>query len=266
MQVVAKWTLWQRRSSIFWWTLGTIGFIALSIGFYASFRGQADQLNAVLDKLPPTAKSLFAGGTSSFLSPDGFLNARLFYLMLPMLLSILAIGMGSSLIAKEEDDGTLEILLSRPISRGRLLAGKAWAGFVILAFVGLVALASVIVTCQLVKLSEPVAYIILANFMCMLMALLFGALAFTLTTIGRARGGAIGISVLVALGGYIVVSLADNVHWLNWPAKAFPYEYYKTADILRGNFAWQNAAGFGVAILLLGLISWSAFRRRDLNG
>ncbi len=266
MHPISHWTMWQRRSSIFWWVLGTAGFVVLSIGFYASFRGQADQLNAALDKIPPAAKSLLAGGSSSFISPQGFLNARLYYLMLPMILSILAIGLGSSLIAKEEDDGTLELLLSRPISRGKLLRGKAWAGFITVTFVGLVALVTTLITCRLVQLNEAAQWIILANFMAMLLALLFGTLALMITTIGRARGSAIGISVLVALGGYVVVSLADNVHWLKWPAKAFPYNYYRTGDILAGNFRWQNAAGFLVAIAVLLLISWSAFRKRDLNG
>jgi ABC-2 type transport system permease protein len=266
MHPIAKWTLWQRRSSIFWWAVGTMGFVVLSIGFYASFRGQADQLNSALDKIPPAAKSLVAGGNLNIISPDGFLNARLYYLMLPMLLSILAIGLGSSLVAREEDDGTLELLLSRPVSRARLLSGKAWAGFVILSFVGLSALAVTIITCELVKLYEPVANIILANFMTMLLALLFGTLAFCLTTIGRTRSASIGITVFVALGGYVVVSLAENVHWLKWPAKVFPYEYYRTGDILAGSFSWQNAAGYIAAILILGLISVTAFRRRDLNG
>lgn len=266
MHSIAKWTLWQRRTSLFWWMVGTVGFIALSIGFYASFRGQADQLNAALDKIPPAAKSLISGGNLDFLSPQGFLNARLYYLMLPMILSILAIGLGSSLIAKEEDDGTLELLLSRPISRERLLAGKAWAAFVILSFVGLVALAATIVICKLVKLDEPIQWLILADFMSILLALLFGALAFAVTTIGRAKGAAIGIAVLFALGGYITVSLSENVHWLEWPAKLFPHNYYRTADILAGNFSWQNAAGMIAAILILGLISTFSFRRRDLNG
>ncbi|MBI2368924.1 MAG: MFS transporter [Deltaproteobacteria bacterium] len=50
--------------------------------------------------------------------------------MLPLLLSVLTIGLGSRLLAKEESEGTLELLLARPVSRAKLLAAKAMAGLV----------------------------------------------------------------------------------------------------------------------------------------
>lgn len=266
MKPILTWTLWQRRASIVWWSLGVAFFVVLTLAFYASFRDQAAQLNQVLDRLPSAARSLFAGDNSSLLSPEGFLNARLYYLMLPLLLGILAIGLGSSLVAKEEDDGTLELLLARPVSRARLLAAKALAGFFIVAAVSLVALVTTLIVCRLVQLNEPVSRIILANFLCLLLSLLFGAIAFCLTTIGRARSWSIGLSVLIALGGYIIASLESTVHWLHQPAKILPYHYYRPNDILQGNFVWQNAVGFLAAIAALGFISWLAFRQRDLNG
>ena len=85
MRAVLSWTIWQRRWSWLFWTLGVCAFIVLSLSFYASFRGQAAQLNEVLNNLPQTARSLFTDN-ADFLSPEGFLSARLYYLLLPLLL------------------------------------------------------------------------------------------------------------------------------------------------------------------------------------
>ncbi len=264
MIAVIRWTLWQRRWSIVWWSLGVAAFIVISLGFYASFRDQAAQLNQVLDKLPHTARALFTDA-NNFLSPDGFLSARLYYLMLPLLLGILAIGLGSSLIASEENSGTIELLLARPLSRSKLLLAKALAGILNLAAIALVALITTIIVCHLVKLNEPIARLALATLATAVLGLLFGAVAFSVTTLGRARAAAVGLSVLVALSGYIIASLESTVAWLRWPAKALPYHYYRPTEILQGHFSWYNIGGLLGAALVLGIISWSAFRKRDLN-
>lgn len=265
MRPIANWTIWQRRMSLFWWLAGIIALIALTLAIYPSFRDQAQQLDQSFSNLNDTVKSLITD-TNDFLSPVGYLSSQLYYLTLPIMLSILAIGLGSSLVAKEEDNGTLELLLSRPVSRGRLLAAKAWAGFVIIMSVGLAALVTTAIGSELANMNVALSHIILASFMCLLLVLLFGAISFTLSTIGRARGASIGIAVVIAFGGYIISSLASNVDWLRWPAKAFPYHYYEPSQILNGSFRWQNATGFVAVIMLLGIISWNAFRRRDLNG
>src|SRR5690348_3415998 len=121
---IIKWNLWSRRFSTFWWTVGVSAFMVLNLAFYPTFRDQAAQFNQVLARLPATAKSLFSD-TGSFSTPEDFLTGRVFYLLLPMLLSILLIIIGSSLISSEENSGTIELILSRPISRTRLLFAKA---------------------------------------------------------------------------------------------------------------------------------------------
>lgn len=266
MKPIIRWTFWQRRWSVLWWCVGIVSFVGLELGVYSSVRNQAAQLNQALERLPSSVRALMGGSTDLF-SPVGYLNSRLFYLLLPLLLSILIIGLGSSLIAREESDGTIELLLGRPVSRGKLLLAKAVSGFLILAIVATVSTLSILLLVKLVNLAVPLSYVAFAALMAALLALLFGALAFTLSALGAAgRGASIGIACLVGLGSYIISSLEANVHWLSWPAKVLPYHYYNPIKVLSGNYTWAVAAVFIFIILGLGIISWLAFRRRDING
>jgi len=264
MKGIIDWTLKSRRSSIWWWCLGIATFVALELSVYPSVKSQAKQLNQLLDKLPSTVRHLF--GANDLFSPTGYLNSRLFYLLLPLFLSILAIGLGSTLIAKEEADGTIELLLARQLSRARLIAFKLIGGFITIAAVSVVSAISILIAVKAVNMDISPGRILLATLMAALISILFGMIAFAITCIsGRGRGAAIGIASLVGLGGYIVTSLEGDVQWLKWPAKIFPYHYYSPADILNGHFSWVTAAWFTVVIIALAVISWRTFDRRDVG-
>ncbi|MBI4034468.1 ABC transporter permease subunit [Candidatus Saccharibacteria bacterium] len=264
MMAIVKWTLWQRRWAIFWWSLGIAVLIVLNIGLYPSFHDQS-ALNQQLQSLPEAARSLFSD-TSDFFSPQGYLSSQIFYLMLPLLLGILTIGLGSSLVAKEEDSGTLELLLSRPVSRGKLLAAKAFSGLLIALIVAAVALISSLVMAKAVNIGVPLPNIVMATATTAVLAILFGALALTITTLGRsARLASLGLTALVALGSYIVTSLSNIAGWLDWPSRLLPYHYFKPGDILYGQYHWPNLIGLLAAVAVLMFIAWRAFRRRDLG-
>lgn len=264
MRDIARWTIWQRRWSIFWWCVGILFFAFLTLIFYPTIQNQSAQLNKSFDQLPQTAKQLFTD-TSDLFSPVGYLSSQMFYLMYPLLLGVLAINLGMGLIGKEERDSTIEMLLARPVSRGRLLFGKAAAGLLIVLFVSLLSILFTALMCQLVNLDVKFVYVLEAGATVALLALTFGAVAFMLTALGRAgRAASIGLSALVALGGYILVSLAPSVEWLRWPAKIFPFNYYRSSELLTGTYNWSNLIYFGGVIAGCLVISYLAFRRRDL--
>lgn len=264
MKPVISWTMRMRRASTMWWIIGVIAFIMINMVFYPTFKNDAAELEKSFANIPDTALQLF-GGSADFFSPIGFLNSQIFFLMLPLLLSVLTIGLGSSLLAREEQDKTIEVLLAHPISRGRLLTAKALAGLGITTIVSACATLSVAISAKLFDVTVPVPNILLAGFDCWLLVLSTGAIAFLLTCTGRARGAAVGLSALVGFGGYIIGSLSGTVEWLQAPAKALPFTYYQPEAALRGHYDWSKVFFPLVVIAVSAVLAWAAFRRRDLN-
>lgn len=265
MRPLIKWTLRQRRNSTIWWSVGLVGFISLEMSVYPTIKSQASQLNDALNRLPGTVRSLF--GSQDLFSPVGYLNSRIFYLLFPLMLSILAIGLGSSLIAREESDGTIELLLSRPLARGRLVLGKATAGLLVLIIIASISAVALLLWVKSTSLAVPIPRVAFAALQAGVLAAMFGALAFALAAMGRfGRGASIGIASLIGLGSYIVASLEGSVHWLETPAKLLPYHYYNPTAVLNGSYTWMVTAVFALITLGLGLVAYLAFRRRDLMG
>lgn len=260
---VFKWTLWQRRWSVFWWSLGIVGLVVLTLAFYPTIHNQAAQLNKSFGSLNSSTLALFGG--TDFFSPVGYLNSQLIYLMLPLLLIILGVGMGSSLIGREEAGGTIQLLLARRLSRSQLLMAKALAGAFILFLVTFVGSMVTIGMAKAVDIGIPLANIAAACFACYMLVLTFSAAAFLLASTGRGRAAALGITVVYALGGYIISSLAATVHWLHGASIIFPYHYYYSADILGSTFRWSSIVFFAIFTAVCVLLSWLSFRRRDLG-
>lgn len=261
---IIRWTLWQRRWSTLWWSVGIFSFILINMVFYPTFKNSADELAKSFASLPKAALQLF-GGSADFFSPVGFLNSQIFFLMLPLLLTMLAVALGSSLIAREEQDLTIELLLARPVSRTKLLLAKITAGSIILVVVSAVALVTVVVSARLFDLSGvPSSAIAMASFNSFLLAYCTGAIAFLLAATGRARGAAIGIGAVVGVAGYLIVSLSGTVSWLKTPAKVLPFNYFQSEAILRQTYHWANALYFVAVIAVCGAVSYIVFRRRDI--
>jgi ABC-2 type transport system permease protein len=265
MNPVTRWTLRMRKVSTAWWAFGIAAFITLTLAFYPSIKSQSAQLDKSFDQLSGSTKS-FITDTNDLFSPVGYLSSQIFYLLLPILFSILLIGVGSSLVAREEQSGTIEFLLARPISRTRLLLGKAWSGLLIGLAVAGVALISVVILCKIVDINVGSWNIVGAVLMSFMLALIFGSFAFMLTCLGGAiRGLSIGLTSGLLLISYLLSSLEKSVHWLHWPSQFLPYHYFEPANILNGHFTWGALLGFaGVTVAFL-LISIRGFAHRDIG-
>ncbi|HET7673758.1 MAG TPA: ABC transporter permease subunit [Candidatus Saccharimonadales bacterium] len=261
---IIKWSIWQRKVSTIWWSISIFALIFVTLIVYPPFRDEAQQLQKSFENLPDAAIQLF-GGSADFFSPVGFLNSQIFFIVLPLALGILAITVGHGILGKEEQDLTIESLLSRPISRTKLLLAKALTAIIILTFVSLVCLITTLATIRLVDLEVADKPIILTMSACYLMSLSLGAIAFLFSSVGRKiRGAGIGIATFIALGGYIISSLAGTVDWLRIPAKAFPFHYYQSEAILKGFYNWNNVYFFVGIIIFCTVFSWLSFRRRDI--
>jgi ABC-2 type transport system permease protein len=265
MKPLIKWGLWQRRWSIMWWSIGVLFFIFFNLIFYPSVRDQATQYNQIVSQIPQGARGLISD-TADILSPTGYLSSQIFYSMLPLLLGFLAISLGSSLIGREEKEGTVELLLGRPISRAKLIVSKTVLGLIVLLGVGLIGVLSTAIMAKLVSLAVPFKNIVIAGLVCMMLALSWGAIAFMITMLGRgARSASIAVATLVAIAGYILTSLTDTAKWLVWPARFFPFHYYHPGEILNGIYHWQDLLFMTAVIVVCAVISVVAFRRRDIT-
>ena len=116
-------TLREQRWALLGWSVRTGLHFAFPALFLPFHQPRPANVLKVLDNLPPFIRNLI--GKNNFMAtPEGFLNLQPFSILAPLLFIIFAIGKGGDATAGEEERGTLDLLLSHPLPRWRLVLEK----------------------------------------------------------------------------------------------------------------------------------------------
>ncbi len=252
----------QRRSMIVW-TLGVIGVALMYAAVYPSIRNSAAELREYVNKLPEAIKTLIGG--EDYTSPAGYLRSELFSTMGPVLILIFAIGAGSRATAGEEEQRTLDLLLSTPTRRGQILVDKAIASLLTLVVLGSATFAAVGLFGPLFHLSMPIADLAAGCTMLVLLGAAFGSISLAVGAATGRRVLANAVASGLAVVAFIVNALAPSVAWLE-PLRSYsPVRWYMEPDPLTTGLHPANIAVLCGVALVMYVIAHGAFLRRDLQ-
>jgi ABC-2 type transport system permease protein len=254
-------TLREQRRALAWWAFGLVAACVLTTAFYPSISKNAASFEKLLDSLPEGLRKAFG---EDFASPAGYLQARLFSIFAPVLLLIYAIGAGSRAIAGEEERQTLDLLLSAPVRRRRVVLDKALAMVVATAGLGAVLALAIVVTGPPFEISVGVANVVAAVAGCVLLALAFGGVALAIGAGTGRRSMAVGVAAGAAAGSYLIDILALSVNGLGWLQRLSPFFYYRDPEPIVHGLDPIDAIVLGsIAVVAVAIAVWS-FERRDL--
>jgi ABC-2 type transport system permease protein len=261
--VLAK-SLRDLRRSFLWWTVGLAGYVALIVAVYPTIRDN-EELEELMDTYPEVLKAFVAfGGELDFTSAAGYLGGELFSFMIPALFLVAAVGNGAGSIAGEEDRGTLDLLLSTPVSRRRVAVEKLASMCVEVAALGVVLWLALWIGARAVDMELSAAHLAAASASVVLLAILYGAVAFMLGAGTGRRGLAIGVAIAAAVSAYLVNSLAALVDVLEWPQKLSPFYHYAVADPLRQGLDPWHALFLVAVAAAAAVVGVVLFDRRDV--
>lgn len=257
-------TVRDQRRSLVWWGLGLVATTAMYAAFYPSIVDNAATLTEYMESLPEAFREAFLGADADFVSPGGYLNTELFGFFGPLLLLVFAIGAGARATAGEEERGSLDLLLSTPVSRRRVIADKALAmtiGAVLLSAVLWIAIA---LLGPPFDLTPGLGNVGAAVTMQLLLALAFGMLALAVGARSGRRSLAIGVTSGLAGASYVLDVLAPSVDEIAWLQKLSPFYYYDHNVPVKNGIEIVDA-GLLLAIAVVAfVVALIAFERRDL--
>ena len=249
-----------RRSTI-GWGIGIAAVAVVYSAFYPSISSSAADLNKYLQNLPDAVKTIIG---NDYTSPAGYLRAEFFSLLGPILLLVYTIGGGAKAIAGEEEGRSLDLLLSTPLSRGRVVADKAMSLLLTTLAITVFSFLVIIVVGPPFDLSVPVADVAAACVMFLSLGLTFGSMALAVGCISGRRTWAIAVAGVIGVATYLLNAIAPTVSALSWARPVSPFRWYLDPDPLTTGLHAANVVVLAVVIAIFSVVALWGFRRRDL--
>jgi len=261
MLTTLRYTFVWLRGQILGWGLGIAILGLILVAFYDP-EILEDYLK-MAESLPPEFLAFFGGDISTLTTPEGFLGMYGFS-MLPVIIGIFAVIVGSGLFASDEEGGRLDLIVAHPVSRtglfwGRLLAFvAATVAILVLGWLGFSVLLGVS------SLGISWGEMALPFLPLLAQTLIYGTLALLFSMVLPARRLAAMAAGIVMVASYFISSMGSLNENLALIARLLPYEYFQGGDAMSGlNMAWF--LGLLAVSALLALLAWWRFQRRDIR-
>ena len=256
--------IWQelkfRRNAIIGWGLGLCFFPIVYIGIYPSV---ADQMAGFGD----LALYQYMGMS---LNTFGNWVGSILLVFMPLIASVYAIINGTGTLAGEEEDGRLEMMVTLPLPRWKIVVAKAIAFslalFIILLIVATVSVLVFVAIQSQVETDITGIHIFMAVLSIWPLTFAMGMIGLFLAAFAPSRRVALMLAAAVLVVGYLGPNLAASTAALEPFEPFFLFTYLDPAGQ-----AIQNGQGFGdmLVLVLVGLVALALavffFGRRNLT-
>lgn len=234
--------------------------VGMYLPLYSTIGGNPEFL-AVIDSLPP--ELVAALSYDQITTGAGYTQGTVHGLIGFVLVTIAAVAWGASMIAGDDERGTLELVLAHGVSRTQIVLER-FAAIV----VKLVAL-TVVLGAMVLALNGPSALdltldgIVAGSVALLGLGLLTAAVGTLAGAIVGRRSIAVGAAAGVAVLGYALNALGNQNPDLGWMHALSPYFWAFGAEPLATGFSPLMGVLFAVAAGALA-VAVLAFRRRDV--
>ena len=124
------------RKTVLIWNVSLVLTLILMLLIYPAVMSEKASYEAILASLPPGLLEAFSIDFETFMSFNGFFGYTYTYILIA--LGVFAMNLGLSALGKEVSRKTADFLMTRPISRQRLLTEKIMAGITLLILTNII--------------------------------------------------------------------------------------------------------------------------------
>lgn len=250
------------------WTAIGLGLYALFImSFYPTIKKEEEKFNELLESYPDAMMSLFFGetedGNYNLTAPGNFIQIY-FSTYALLTLGAIAIFQAFSTFTTAEREGSMDIMLSLPISRrellvGRLLSTGALMLILLTVFYGVIAIGSFIWT----EFDANMGRVALGIYAAMFPLMVTFCFALLLASaIPSSKHFAGPLAYLFLFGSFLVYGFASGVDALRDIQPLLLFDYYNAGNIIEHGLDWDDIALLTtVACVYFGLAWWFIDRK-----
>lgn len=205
------------------------------------------------------------GGAYDLSTPAGWLSAELLPLIGPIIFIVFGVSFASSSLIGEEEQGTLDLLLTNPINRRSVFLQKFFAMTDSLVVIGVVFWVGNIIGTSSANMGLSILSLGEVSFSLVLLGLLFGTFTLSLGALTGKSGLSTGLVSAIGVVSYLLDSMAEIVSGLETFRPVSVFHYYGGGDILSNGIDFDNVGVLLAGTVVLFAVGIYGFQRRDIG-
>lgn len=253
-----------RRISLPIYAVGVAAYSVMILAIWPSMSSNLATLEQLWENYPEAIRNMF-GGNISIATFDGFLTLEYFSLMWVIIVFAFSISVATSAIAAEVEKGTMELLLSQPISRLSVIITRMIFHLAGLLIIIAATMAPIVSGAPMIGAKIDYTGVLALSFSSLLFYLALGSIAFLISAILSDRGRAVFICVGILIASYAIDILAafnDTINKINFLSLFNYYDPYRYLHDV--SFAWGDLAVLTLLVISCSVAAAVWFERRDI--
>jgi len=253
------------RKGLIIWVLSIIFMVVAGMAKYVALSSSGQSMNELFSQMPKSMQTIFGIAGFDVSKASGYYG--MLFLYLAIMATIHAVMLGADIISKEERDKTAEFLLSKPISRNKIITSKLLAALVNIVIFNIITLVSSIVVVAKYSKGESVTgdIIILMGGMFVLQ-LIFMFIGTAIAAACKNPKTATSVSTAVLLITYILSMTIDLSGKIDNLKYFTPFKYFEAKNLMFGGGFQLSFVVLSIVIILIMLkITYVFYRKRDLS-
>lgn len=238
-------------------------YAAFAVALFPSFEGAGADLERLIESYPEAIRQAF--GIEALGTVEGFLAGEFYNFVWLLVLGVYFAYRAGGTIAADIERDRMDLLLSFPVSRGRLLTEKFAALLVPIVALNVVVAPVVALGTTLIASPIDTVDLVVVHLLSIPYLLTCSAIGLVLSVLVSradiAQRAALGLLFVLYLVESIAAS-ADGFEALQYVSPTYYYD--PTAILVRSEYAVAETGVLVVATIALLLVAQHLFRRRDI--
>lgn len=253
------------------WSLVCGALVLMFMLFFPSMKemGMQELVFSKMDALPEAFLEAFnISGATDFSNIADFSAYVLQYII--MAGGVYATILGVSALVKEESEGTIEFLYSKPVTRNKIVTSKLLSNglifFMFLMIVGSIAMAiSAVVKPEDVEMMSMLMDIKRLFIGMALIGYIFMAIGFLISVFIKSSKQAIPIALGIFFASYVLGIFSKLQERLSGFIYLSPFDYAVPSEIIRNGFEMKFVI-IGLCIIIVSIVAtYLVYNRKDFN-
>lgn len=252
------------RKSTILWTCSLVALVVIFLSMYPAFSKEVEAFKKLMEGFPEPVRKALGLSVESMSSVLGFYSYTFLYLTLCG--AIQAMNLGAALVSKEVQGKTADFLLTKPVTRTKIMTSKLTAALTCLVFTNVVYLLVASIMSSIVKTGDySYKIFFMISITLFFVQLMFLSLGVIISVVASKIKSVLPIS-LGTVFTFFIIGMLSSTTGDTAMRYITPFKYFDTNYIMKNSSYEGSFIVIGIVFIIIAIYaSYFVYDKKDVH-